>query len=64
MEERVGLDIGGRSLSQAKGHLRKSFERVQTLGHRIQSSEQGISILYYGGGSLELQQRRIRVSRR
>ena len=55
MEERVGLDIGGRSLSQAKGHLRKSFERVQTLGHRIQSSERGISILYHGGGSLELQ---------
>jgi hypothetical protein len=34
------------------------------LSHCIQSSERGIGILYYGGGSLELQQRRIRVSRR
>jgi hypothetical protein len=54
MEEQVGLDISGGSLLQAEGHLCKSFEQVQTLGHHIQSSKRGIGILYYSGSSLEL----------
>jgi hypothetical protein len=38
-EVQVDRGSGDGSLSQAKGRLRKSFGRVLTSGHRIQSSE-------------------------
>jgi hypothetical protein len=53
--------ISGGSLSQAEGRLRKSCEQVQTLGYRIQSSEQGIGILCHGGSSRVLRRLRIQA---
>ena len=44
----------GGNRGRALGRLRRSYVQVLGSGHRIQSSERGISILYYGGGSLEL----------
>jgi hypothetical protein len=64
MGVQVDRGIGGGSPELAEGRLRKLYGQVPKSGHRIQPSERDISILYYGGGSLELRRLHIQVCRR